>query len=206
MDTITPPSLSNPTPTSKRRVVFSIVAFVLLAAVLGATLWYAMKNKQQTGPAFNPTRQFVPQGTASLEVDQAIAAFNFPKPLPFFDERNVVQSLSMRVRVSASTTTSSVSFLPKAPRVADTPSRTPPPQDTPSTFLSYRIFGQDKETIRSAFVEYSKNMGWKIANTGEGKPLLFSSGTHQIVSVTLLDTPPVQGIDQPTIVVALIVQ
>lgn len=188
MDTITP-SLSNSTPTSKRYISYSIVAFVLLAAILGGTFWYANQDKQ-VGPPFDPARQFVPENTESLNVSKVLAAFGFNKPLPFFDERNVVQSLNLQ-----STATSSA------------------PQAGSSSFLSYRIFGQSKEATQSALVEYFKNLGWTMQNihkvhaSGDNKieivDFFSSEYQNQIISVTLFEMPRASGNDQPFILVAI---
>lgn len=207
MDAFTP-SLSNPAPTSRRDVVYAIAILVLLALVLGGTLWYAMKNKPEARPAFDPARQFVPAGAQPREIDQSLAAFGFPKPLPFFDKDNVVQSLTVSRQIVPFT--ASTSAIRKASPASSTALSTkkilaPPPRPASSVFFSYRIYGHDKIEIRNAFIQYFTAIGWKMTNTGEDKPLLFSSNTRQIVSVDLLDAVA-QGVDGSGITAAFLTQ
>lgn len=144
MDAIPPLLSPHPTPTVRHNIFYYIAAFILLAAVLGATLWYEKQNKQQTGPVFDPKTQFIPKGAVSLEVDQSLAAFGFPKPLPFFDKRNVVQSLSQ-------------------PQATDTIFIHAQGSSQPPVIISlnYQIPGRDVLSVRDAFLSYFMDMGWR---------------------------------------------
>lgn len=184
-----------------------LVWLILVLAIVSAGAWGVIKyTKQPVSPAqdqrpiFSIDTQFVPDGATSLRVDEVLAVFNFVEPLPFFEERNVVQSLDAGTNAPATTSVSSraISRTATSPRM--------PPQYTPTTFLSYRIFGQNKDAIRNAFMEYFRIMGWKMADAKEGKPLVFSSEAHQIVSITFLDVPTVPGTNQPTVVAALTIR
>lgn len=194
--------------TPTRDVFYYLAASALFILILAGTWWYTERNTKPLYPVFNPAKQFVPVGTEPRDIDQSLAVFGFSKPLPFFDEKNVVQSLRVGANAPASTTASSISSVPKARvmHISGPSSRTPPPPNRPSTFLSYRIVGPDKGAIRNAFIAYFINMGWKMANTREGQPLLFSSDTHQIISITLLGVPAVQNTGKSIIVAALTVQ
>lgn len=189
MDAITP-SLSDPTPTSRRTISYYVGVFVFLVALLGGILWYVNKTNKQAGPAFDPVRQFVPKGTAPLNVGESLAVFNFPKPLPFFDERNVVQSIGFPLDISPSTTTQSEE---KAVAGGQNTIIHAQPQNAFTPFLSYRILGQSREAISTAFIEYFKGMGWKAMDIHENQALTFFSDAHQIVTITLLNATS-QGI------------
>ena len=216
INTFNPPS---PPSAFFKKILLILVGTFCFIAILMAILWYTDKeNRQNKLPTssssptpFNPTQQVIPKGAESREVDQSLAAFGFSKPLPFFEKNNVVQSLNVTTSAPTSTTDFSVSPVSKvktARRVntANTSSRTPPPQNSPTTFLSYRIFGKSREMVQNAFIEYFKNMGWNIEKSQEGQPLVFSSEAHQFVYVAFLDAPAIQNTDQPTIVAALTVR
>lgn len=199
MDTIFPSLSPNPKPVVGRDIFYYIATFALLAAILGGTLWYADRNKQQVGPVFDSARQFVPEGTASLDVSKALAAFNFPKPLPFFEEKNVVQSVMLGARVSSST----ISFAPQPQPVGTVVASSTPPR-IPSPFLSYRIFGQTKETIRNAFIEYFKKTGWEMEKAIDDRSLVFlSDRRRQIISILFLDALLISDAEQSAIIVTL---
>jgi len=170
------------------------------------TGWWTWRGASTLKGTFSSATQVVPDGAASLEVNQVLERFNFSQPLPFFDKNNVVQSLDFAVNPPSLSAASSTSFLPKAKIIHSASTSSQAPQPKPPTFLSYRIWGQNKAAIETAFIEYFRNMGWKMANTLEGQPLVSSSQTHQIVSVTLLDAPTFESTPQPAITVALVVQ
>jgi len=162
-------------------------------AILGGILWYTDQNKRG-GPAFDPARQFIPQGAESLEVPQALASFNFSEPLPFFEERNVVQSL-MLGRHEPTVTQNNVGNVHNATSTAR--------QGNASSFLNYQIFGQSREAVRNAFIQYFKDAGWNRVNTSDNQSLIFSSRASQMISITLLDGPANAGTNQPTLTVGL---
>lgn len=181
-------------------MTFFVVGIVVL---IGGTVWYVWYfNQKSTAPSVKPFSeqdQFIPKGATPQSVALGFQKLNFSKPLPFFDEKNVVQSLDLGFNAPASTTDFSVSNTLKIqPRTNAPPA---PSQNSNFMFLSYRIFGQSKEAIRSALIEYFKNMGWTKMNTKDNQSLTFSSGARQVVSIVLLDAP--QTVDQPTFVAAL---
>ncbi len=170
------PSLQDSPPPHRYRIYPYLVVFAFLVLILGGVLWYRSKKEmKQAAPVFNPATQFVPEGATPLEVSETLAKFGFSKPLPFFEERNVVQSLGIDV-----TSTSSV-----------------------ETYISYRILGQDTASVRSAFNEYFKKLGWKMANTKEGAPLYFYSNARQTVFVSFFEAPSVQNKDHAYLTVIL---
>ena len=161
------------------RIALFVAAFVLLLSVFGGMLWYADQNKR-AGPAFDPAKQFVPEGAESRDVDQTLAAFGFSKPLPFFEKENVVQSLNLPNKATSSPATAS----------------------SKAAFLSYRILGQDKAAVRETFREYFTSIGWKMVSSHADLIFIFSFHT-QSISVNFIDIARVQGTDQPAVVVAL---
>lgn len=213
MDAPTPSSSSHPIFISRHDILYYITVATLFAAILGGTLWYSDRNKQ-LGPAFDPARQFVPEGAASLEVNQTLAAFGFSKPLPFFDERNVVQSLALGVDVSIPTTGSaSVSTQQNSAEggVAGSQSRSnslpvSAPQGTSLPFISYRIPEKSMASIRETLIKYFESMGWKMENIPSDRALVFVSSAHRVISVTLLDAPRVDATAEPAVIVALSAQ
>lgn len=87
-----------PQPSAFYKKIFLILFVTLLfISILGVLSWYTNKNKTLPQAAFDPAKQFIPQGAASLPVTNVLNAFNLPQPLPFFDERNVVQSLKLGI-------------------------------------------------------------------------------------------------------------
>ena len=194
---------------SQKSVAVTVFFVFIIAALIGGTTWYAWHLGTQPTTIsslqpFSEQNQFVPKGTASQSVASGLQTLHASQSLPFFDEKNVVQSLGLGASALVSTTASTTSSpAPKAQPGTHTP---PPPKNTSSSLLSYRIFGQSREAIQKAFVEYFQNTGWKMAATHEGQPLVFSSDTHQIVSITFLNGPTAQGTDQPAIIAALVIQ
>ena len=179
-----------------KKILLILVVTLIVLSVLGALLWYKENNKKTSQPlisprpAFSSEKQFVPEGSTALEVDKALTAFGFSKPLPFFEERNVVQSLNLSSATSSAVSTSS-------------------PQQISSTFLSYRVVGQSITAVRSALIEYFENLGWTMPNihdvhtSGSNKIEIvdFLSPAHQnqSISVTLLEMPPISDDNKPII-------
>lgn len=167
-----------------RNVSYFIAILLLIAAILGATLWYANKKNAQVGPAFDLTRQFIPKGTASLDVPQALTAFNFSKPLPFFDEHNVVQSLTMP---SSAVSTSS------------------------ETYVSYSVQNQTIDTLYTAYRDYFTSSGWReIPVRQKGSNRLFfqkraGPGQIHVVDALLMDNAKEQSVTPviPTVTIAI---
>ncbi|MEK7074453.1 MAG: hypothetical protein AAB968_01685, partial [Patescibacteria group bacterium] len=124
---------------TQKKLVVAII--VLIVAVLAG--WWLWRQKYPSvqppsEPVFSAGKQFIPEGAASRTVDQSLAAFGLPKPLPFFDEKNVVQSITNTVDISTSTI-----------------------HQGNSPYLSYRICGQNIEAVRTALINYFENTDWK---------------------------------------------
>lgn len=196
-----------------------ILGFSLLILILfiGGGIWYAGRFETQpisqplpSLKPFSEKDQVVPKGTLSQSMSSTLRMFNFPQPLPFFDEHNVVQSLdlhsNMATPISVPSLKSSTATLSS---VAGADSHESPDtitqKNTPSPFLSYRIIGQNKVEAQSVFIGYFKNIGWEMAHTFDKQSLIFFSPAHKIVSVTFLDVPH-GGTDQSAIIVALSMQ
>ncbi|MEK7074451.1 MAG: hypothetical protein AAB968_01675 [Patescibacteria group bacterium] len=86
-----------------KKILLILVVTLIVLSVLGALLWYKENNKKTSQPlisprpAFSSEKQFVPEGSALLEIDKALEVFGLSKPLPFFDKKNVVQSISFQI-------------------------------------------------------------------------------------------------------------
>ena len=176
--------------TQKKLVVAIIV--LIVAVLAGWWLWRQKypSVKPPSEPVFSADKQFIPEGAAPLEIPKALALFNLPSALPFFEERNVVQSLNLSSATSSAVSTSS-------------------PQQESSIFLSYRVVGQSITAVRSALIEYFENLGWTMPNihdvhtSGSNKIeiVYFLSPAHQnqSISVTLLEMPPLSDDNKPVI-------
>ncbi len=171
---------------------------VALAAILGITFWYGNQNKR-AGPTFDPAKQFVPEGAESRDVDQSLAAFGFTKPLPFFDERNVMESLNApSVNVNA--------LVPAGTVVSFHPATS-----TPLTpLLSYYVYGQSAAAVRDAFTDYFNALGWKkinsIANGPISRFVFVAPDTHKRVATTILEISLSGRRPQSSIAVSLSLQ
>ena len=124
---------------------------VVIASLAIFLVWTYMRKSAPSPavkPAFSSDTQFIPKGAVSLEVDQSLAAFGFSKPLPFFDERNVVQSLFENTTSAASVA---------------------------RPYLSYRVSNESEETLRAAYTKYFKDMRWNVSESVSGakKSLFF---------------------------------
>ena len=191
------PSLSSPPSPRHSRATRLVAVFVLLVFLLGGVVWYTIKNKAQplASPprqVFSPKTQFVPKGTTPLEVDQALAAFGFPKPLPFFDKDNVVQSLDVKKPYLAEASTSQQSTTSAA--------------FSTDIYLSYRIEGQSMTTIHDTYVDYLQNIGlgknieWKQKEHFE---LFLPHDPPLLLRLSLLEQPFAGTKDHEVITVVL---
>lgn len=120
-----------------------LVWLVLVLAIVGAGAWGVTSYFSQTPPlaqdqASDPIRQVTAEGVVSLDALQALASFNFPKPLPFFVEHNVLQAVTFE----------------------QTASSTSP--SNPFTYIKYRILEADHDVVCSAYVEYFADIGWEL--------------------------------------------
>ena len=179
----------------KYLIIFSVVVVIAIGS------WYAFTKfvlpRQQSAPTgFSPNTQSVPKGSAPRDADQSLAAFGLSVAPPFFDKKNVVQSLQMDA--SASTSPATPSSLK---------------QDS-SAFLSYRIDGQNIDAIRKAFIGYFKEIGWGTADVRSYAPssvlfppspqtLAYSSPAGKVVSVHFFNAPHAPGAVASAIVVVL---
>lgn len=175
MDTTTPSLSSNPASIFKRIIFYFIVALVLLMAILGGILWYANQNKQ-VSLIFDPTRQVIPKGATSQKIDQSLAVFGFSSPLPFFDERNVVQSLSIEA----------------------------PSSSTKKPYISYRVYEQDINALRDVYRQYFNKMGWgEIKSASYSEQTLFFRASESLSVVQILflkESPDTESVDQSIVV------
>ena len=154
--------------------------------MIGGILWYANRDKQ-VGPVFDPVKQFVPKNARAQEVGATLAQFGFPKPLPFFDKDNVVQSITNTVDISTSTI-----------------------HQGNSPYLSYRICGQNIEAVRTALINYFENTDWKTMKKKlpdrSGSMLTFSAnsaGQNKLLSISFFELPQATGKETSCIVTAL---
>ena len=148
-----------------KKILFILLITLLFISLLGAVLWYTGKDKNESPQqAFDSTKQVIPPGAASFEIDQALIAFGFSTPLPFFDRRNVVQSLALQTSASSS------------------------PATTTDTYLSYRVFGQDMRVLHSAYIRYLTDGGWKEIASASGATQSFSfyrPGSRNLIQISL---------------------
>ena len=190
-----------------RRILGGVFFLLLL---IGAGFWYKTKNESSQlslAPQriFSLDKQFIPKGAAPLEVDKALAVFGFPKPLPFFDKNNVVQSLNLEASEPAPTSTP-LSYAQNIENIvvgnnktnSTTPS--PVPNGYSSLFLSYRVVGQNTTVLRSVFIEYFKSMGWKMDDAHSASDLVFVSDKGQILSVALMEVSQKSEVGQHIVV------
>ncbi len=151
-------SYSYPMPPEDQQInkhSFPLKAVILLicVAALGGAIYYYIALREKSapaGPAFDPAKQFVPEGAEASTVDQSLAAFGVSKPLPFFDERNVVWSLRYPQGEAATSTSTQAQAAGQRHTV---------------TSLEYRIPGLDIWVLRDAFRAYFKEMGWLEARS-----------------------------------------
>lgn len=169
---------------SRRTIAVLVVCIILI----GAAFYFSVLKKQTAPqrPAFDPAKQFVPKGAESRDVDQSLAAFGFPKHLPFFDKNNVVQSLSFGTGVSHRATSS-------------------PSRQIPETYVGYRIVGQSTTAVREAYRNYFQDIKWKEAGGTNKNPMLiifFSPDGRRQASIQLIELPSSADSQQKTVVAA----
>ena len=198
------PPENNPSRFSSSKALFTVLVVILIGAGLGLYLSRWKKNNTLQQSNFSPQTQFVPKGAESREVDQVLLSFGLPTTPPFFDKKNAVQSLDLTAPTSSQTPPSSTKT--NSPPGATTTSSVA--QRSSTTFLSYRIFGQNKTGVRIAFTDYFKNLGWKtpqLLGNNDQAPITFFT-EHQGITITLIEVPHAPGTDQPAIVAALTMQ
>ncbi len=176
----------------KRILLILFIAFLFIS-MLGVASLYKGRNKNKLVPIFDPATQVIPQGTTALPLHNALTAFNFSKPLPFFEERNVVQSLNLegdQEKTPPITVSHSVPGTDATP-----PTQTTPPSDASPVFLSYRVFGQSKEAVREALIAYFTSLGWKQIDDHQSNQqvLIFGSDNKRIISINILEVPSTPG-------------
>lgn len=163
-----------------------LATLVCVVALLYAGAHYFwLKNKPSAISAFNPDRQVVPPNARPLKVDQALASLGLPKPLPFFEKENVVQSLGFGLNAPSSIASSS-------------------PPRPPETYVGYRIVGQSTSTVREAYRSYFQGMGWKEAGGSKNNSALvfISPDTRRQASIQLFEIGSGPDTQEKTIVVA----
>ena len=118
----------------------NIFISILIAVVIFGGVYFVYVSKRipplesEKLKPFSQQDQIVPDGTKSLEINQALARFGFSKPLPFFDPINVTQSLDVQ---NTEASTSSLQ----------------------GTYLSYRILRKNATIIRDAYIDYFQSTG-----------------------------------------------
>ena len=182
-----------------RRIFIIAVIFAIL---IGAVVYFYVISPQSSNPSstpsptplsshiFSPKTQFVPKGAESREVDKTLAAFDFSKPLPFFEKDNVVQSLTIIANASNASP-------PPSTHVTSLPL-----EQTHAQFLSYRILGQTRTSVRDALIMHFKDLQWDMMDTKGDQKFIFSHMNKQIF-VALIDVPHVSATEQLTTVVTL---
>lgn len=185
MDTQDQGNLTSVTDTPRsvfsQRLIWLLLILASVAILAVVLHRIASESEEQEVPSPSKKTQVVPKGTAPLEVDQALTALNLPEPLPFFDTKNVVQSLNFN---QTSTSTDKV-------------------------FLSYRVQNQTIDMVYTAYTEYLLKHGWNPLKsaTPENKDSFFFEkaivpGKFDRLSIILLDEE--HGSPKGTVTIALI--
>ena len=150
-----------------KKILLILLSTLLFIFLLGSVLWYRGKRTpipQPTTPTvFDPATKIVPQGVVPLEIDQALTAFGLSKPLPFFEKKNVIQSLDLKnIRFS------------------------------PEIYLSYWIEGRSTTTILEAYVAYFKSIGLENALVSSQKTNLgfvLPGSPPSLLRISLMEQP-----------------
>ncbi len=165
-----------------------ILILLLIVGIWHAGYFVNPQTNESPSPLVKPFSekdQVIPQGAVSLEVSKALALFNFPKPLPFFDERNIVQSLILGVNASPLPVASTSTEIKIKESVKPAPS---------TSFLSYRMYGQSATSVREALIAYFISLGWKqIDDQSNQQVLIFGSDNKRIISINIFEVPSTPG-------------
>ncbi len=149
---------------SSRHVLEWVASGLFVVALIVVVVWYRESATSGRHSVFVPETQVVPHGAKSLGVSQALATLALSTQLPFFDEKNVVQSLSLVLSASSTAL-------------------------IPSSYLSYRILGHTKESLHQDFSRYFQNTGWTALTSSASSTVMFFQHTESagVVRVVFLD-------------------